>query len=122
MPIFQFKCENGHEFEKLVWTPSGHFKWCKHCNALTEWVEIRERDSDLYREKVCTQCMGNDDITPMLSNSNPGIPDSVQTDCPECNAKAVRILRIEPRGSHSGGPNIADSSVRFHFNYPEPTD
>jgi len=117
MPMYQFRCPNGHEFEKIV--PARHkvMKWCKHCDALTEWIRINDPQSDLLNQRICSCCFGNDKIPPVSGERSPILEKDISLPCPECGSTAEHILKIEQRGSHGPEATVADSSVRFHFNY-----
>jgi hypothetical protein len=122
MPMYQFRCPNGHEFEKIV--PARHkvVKWCKHCQALTEWIVNNEPHHPAYREKVCSCCLGNDVIPPEAAVRTPEVEKDVCLPCPECGETAEHVLRIEQRSHHPGIQTVADSSVRFHFNWLPASD
>jgi hypothetical protein len=116
MPIFQFKCSCGNEFEKIVPAHQELYKWCYHCDHLTTWETIRDPHSTLYKELVCTDCLGNEHVAPLLSPTGPRDEESVTATCEVCGGQAVHILCIEPRGKD----DVSHSSVRFHFNYLSP--
>jgi ssDNA-binding Zn-finger/Zn-ribbon topoisomerase 1 len=120
MPMYQFRCPDGHEFEKIV--PARHkiMKWCKHCNELTEWTKISEVHSQFYAQKVCSICLGSDTVPPMPGKHTLVVEEDVSLPCPECGHLAEHVLRIEKRGSHGPETTVADSSVRFHFNWLSP--
>lgn len=122
MPIYQFKCDNDHEFEKLMQARNELHKWCTHCNRLTEWNQILELHHEHYKQTVCSECLGNKHIPPSKSTKDLKAKKEIQTTCPECGAKATHILRLEVRGRSVGGPGVGDSSVRFHFNYLGPSE
>ncbi len=127
MPMYQFRCPNGHEFEKLVKTYHSLYKWCKYCDKLTVWEVNLDPSSDHYKEKLCSKCLGGSHNLPMLSPDNTTSETAMQKSidpqvCPTCGQQSEHIMRIEKRGSRAGGSTIADSSVRFHFNYMPTSD
>jgi len=120
MPIYQFRCPDSHEFEALVSVSKAVYKWCKHCNALTERIEIREPHSQYYKEKVCVQCMGNELVPPSVPSSGPKDEEVITRPCPECGKEAVHILCVEQRAGENAMNPLP--SVAFRFNYTEPTN
>lgn len=118
MPMLQFKCSEGHEFEKIVPAKQELHKWCKHCDRLTIWREITDPHSELYRQKVCSDCLGNEHVAPMLPPPDVRPKEEFTAICPECGKNAEHVIRVELRGKD----DIAHSSIRFHFNYMCPTD
>lgn len=121
MPMLAFKCECGHEFEKIVAAKQALYKWCKHCDSLTTWSTINEAHHIHYKEEVCSRCNGNSHILPTTKNKK--VHEKIlREDCPKCGGHADHVVRIERRGSHTGGPTVSDSSVRFNFNYLSPED
>jgi hypothetical protein len=122
MPMYQFRCPEGHEFEKIVNIAHEIHKWCKHCNRLTIWKVNLDPHTANYKEKLCSECLGTQYSAPVLPIKGPSVEEGAQEICPTCGKPAEHVLRIEKRGSRFGGPTVANSSVRFHFNYAEPTD
>jgi hypothetical protein len=116
MPMLQFVCDCGNEFEKIVPAKKELYKWCNHCNELTVWKVIIEPTLENHKEQVCSSCLGNKHVPPVLSNEVHGVEEIVEP-CPVCGKAAHHVIRVETRGSRSGGPGVSDSSVRFHFNY-----
>lgn len=118
MPMFQFKCECGNEFEKLIYNAKKELhKWCKHCDKLTEWMTLLEPHDENYKADVCSLCLGNKYIVPIQSPESFQEPKLLVCLCPSCGKEAPQVVKIEVRGTHSGGPNNLDHSVRFHFDY-----
>lgn len=120
MPVLQFKCECGEEFEKILPSHQELHKWCRHCDKLTIWIVIRDPQHELYKEKVCSSCLGNQHHAPLLSPADSKSPEGITEACPVCGKQAEHVLRVERRGTRSGGPGVGDSSVRFNFNYLSP--
>lgn len=118
MPMVCFLCPDGHEFEKIVPGNKELHKWCKHCDKLTIWMEILEPHAEHYKEKVCSSCMGNQHIPPILSNETHIVEERI-TSCPECGKDAIQVVRIERRGPKDG---IQNHSVVFRFNYMSSDD
>lgn len=125
MPMYQFQCPNGHEFEKIVQGVGAKYKWCKRCDKLTQWIKDNEHHSPNYRELVCKECLGavfseNSSPNTLLSsasvNSSDAGPEAI---CPICQLLAKQTLKIERRGKKD---DIAHSGVRFQFNYMCPSD
>ena len=112
MPMLAFHCDNcSNEFEKIMPAHKKLYKWCTHCNQLTSWEIING-------EKVCNTCLGSKYIPPVSPSTDIKVEESIQETCPKCKQLANHVLRIEARGKHKGqGTTVADSSVRFHFNY-----
>src|SRR5271170_5169332 len=107
--MISFQCEKGHEFEKLMAPKKEFHKWCQHCDALTQWMEILDPHSQYFKEKVCSECLGSELIKPILSPKDHPYKEAFQTDCPECNGPALQVLKVEVRGSTSTGPNHLNS-------------
>lgn len=123
MPIIQFQCTEGHEFEKLM--PQKHevHRWCTHCNELTKWTVQTDPHAAYYKEKICGQCLGSTIVPPTLTVTCSKIEEALTTACTTCGKEARQIIRLRPiRTSKPGGPTIQDSSVRFHFNYQPASD
>ena len=121
MPNVHFKCDNGHEFDKLIQAKHAIFKWCKHCNALTEWMQVLDPHHEHYKAKLCSRCLGNEHLPPMLSTEGDGHKEEVSTECPECGAVSRQHLAYH-QYHRAGGDTVADSSLRFHFNYLPASD
>jgi hypothetical protein len=122
MPMLQFKCLCGQEFEKIIKAKQAHYKWCKHCDRLTQWRIIDDSHHPAYKETVCQDCLGNGHMLPVLSPNGPVLEESITEPCPVCGQAAEHVLRIEARGHHGGTQTVGDSSVRFHFNYLPASD
>lgn len=122
MPIYHFVCPNNHEFEKLVRIPGETRKWCDHCQRITGVIAVEDPTSEYFKQKVCSECLGNQYVLPALSPTGPKVEVLVQETCPECQQIAVQQVKFQARKSNTGTPDIRDSSIRFHFNYPEPSD
>lgn len=120
MPNLHFQCPNGHEFDKLVTGKNELHKWCKHCDKLTEWITITDTGSDRYKQKVCSKCLGNQHIPPVPTPPSDEAKKTRTETCPECGETADHIIAYHQYG-RTGGSTVADSSLRFHFNYLEPT-
>lgn len=120
MPVFTFRCECGNEFDKIVKNEKELWKWCKHCDNLTKWIEIRDPHSIYYKEVVCGDCMGNQNIVPVPPADGPKVEQTVVAICPSCGKEAPHVLAIATYGSTCTGPNMYCSSLGFRFNYQEP--
>jgi hypothetical protein len=118
MPMLQFKCQCGHEFEKIIKPRHEIHKWCIHCDRLTMWKEIDDPHSELYRQKVCMDCLGNQHVSPVLPTPRTKNETNFAEVCPVCGKLAEHVLRIETRGKQ----DIGHSSIRFHFNYLPASD
>lgn len=121
MPILQFKCPCGNEFEKIL--PSKHElkKWCKYCDALTTWEENCDPHSIHYKEKLCQNCMGNEHIVPVSPVPVLHAEESITELCPVCGQAATHVLRSEVRGpTNAGADGCASHSIGFRFNYNAP--
>jgi protein-arginine kinase activator protein McsA len=118
MPILAFHCDScDNEFEKIVSNKQQLFKWCNHCQLVTPWETDIDQNSQFYKEEICSACLGNKYKVPVRRNARPNNQESVHQDCPSCGKEARHILRVERRGNTSTGPSVANSSVRFQFNY-----
>lgn len=123
MPIIQFECPEGHQFEKLMPQKNEIYRWCTHCNELTKWTVQSDPHAAYYKEKICGQCLGSTIVPPTLTITGPKAEEILTTDCISCAKLAVQIIQLRPvRTSKPGGPTIQDSSVRFHFNYQPLSD
>src|SRR5208282_6397794 len=115
MPMYQFKCECGNEFEQIVPSNPGLFKWCKTCDQLTRWVRNNER------ELVCDSCAKHKNQDGSAMQDDRSIQKSAFVEpegnktaiCPSCGQQAEHVLKVE----YHGKENIGSSSIRFHFNY-----
>lgn len=111
MPIYHFKCECGNEFERFINIEGGFYKWCRACENLTQWIVVEDKSSELCGEKVCVVCF--------MGAAPP--EKTITQECPQCQKQADHILHYETH-KRKGGSTVADSSLRFHFDYFEPTD
>src|SRR5208337_2577399 len=120
MPVFTFKCECGNEFDKIVTNKHTLSKWCKHCNELTVWEEIKDPHDIYYKETVCSQCLGNQHKPPLETPLAPPPQENTEAECPACGKMAPHVLAVATYGSTATGPNTYCSSLGFRFNYQEP--
>lgn len=120
MPMFVFRCECGNQFEKIVVPKHQLSKWCKHCDALTNWEEIKDPHDIYYKELVCSVCLGNQHKPPVQNNAPPVPEARLSERCPVCGKDAEHVLAIDTYGSTATGPNMYCSSLGFRFNYQEP--
>lgn len=119
MPMLQFLCPCGNTFEKLMLCHKALYKWCPHCDRLTIWTSVLDPNNKYFKQKVCSECQGNEYIPPMAV-PNPKYEEDIKTECPKCGAMATHVLCVETRGSSATGPNHTNSSIAFRFNYLAP--
>jgi len=118
MPNYHFRCPEGHEFDKLVNIKGGIYKWCKYCDKLTQRIEVSDPNEARYHQKVCIECLGNEHCAPVLASKSDAPKIPLKEPCPICGQLAEHVLAYKEY-SRPGGSTVADSSLRFHFNYSE---
>lgn len=118
MPMLQFKCQCGHEFEQIAKAQHEIHKWCNHCDRLTIWKRQDDPEAEGYRQLICSDCFGNQHLLPSLPTPSTKTETGFTATCPVCGKPAEHVLRVETRGKK----DISHSSIRFHFNYLPSTD